>query len=149
MLGYGLMAHAGDTAENEDISQAVGHAEDDLFDQHGFNLSGRLDPGLGALVDVIQFRAARGLSVVAKKEIPGDAKQEGAGVADFYRLGLPQDAQIGFLQEVLGDVRAVSLAQRTQQPVAVRDKQGLGIIPVRKNGRWPGDTVPCQKSCLQ
>ena len=80
----------------------------------------------------VQFLSPAIAAVTAHEQIAGDLEQKGLWFTDFDRTLLSQDIEIGVLKEVFGEVGAIPMSQRSEQPSAIGSEKGLGVAPARE-----------------
>jgi len=130
MIGDFLVGHAAETAEQEDVAKRLRKAQHDFLQEQGCVLCCGL--GGGKRLPCVQFLSPAIAAVTAHEQIAGDLEQKGLWFTDFDRTLLSQDIEIGVLKEVFGEVGAIPMSQRAEQPCAVGSEKGLGVASGRK-----------------
>ena len=106
-------------------------------------LGGRTVGGQGAykIGDVIRFGSSFGAALAVEDDIPGDADEPDAMVADFAELfSMPENAEEGFLHGVfrLGGISGDGVGYAVESIGILGDERGDGLAGVGFNDRLRG-----------
>lgn len=80
------------------------HPEDDVLQDERLDLACGFRSGLGSKIEDVQFCPSQDLPVACQEKVAGDLQQERLGFQDLDRLDLAQEAQIGFLRQIFGEI---------------------------------------------